>query len=109
MLWRVIPFFVLSFTAASPFFGENGGEGGALDPAFRKVPFEEWFAGNGQGSIKWSVRVVRPQLSSHQRLAAQIEVLLDGKEIAKRLAEGGEMLVFVEVDDATKRAYQNHV
>ena len=104
MLRRVV-LSLFSLVAVFPLLGDDS----ALDPAFRKVPFDDWFTTGGQASIKWDVRVSRPQLTSHQRLVAQIEVLVDGRELAKRLGEGREMLVFVEIDGAAERAYQNHV
>jgi hypothetical protein len=82
---------------------------GYWDPAFRNVPFDEWFSNGGQASIRWTVHLFRPHLSSHQRLMTQMEILVDGREFAKRLGEGREMVVFVEVDDAAGRPYQNHV
>src|SRR5438067_78152 len=85
------------------------GQIGFRDPAFRKVPFEEWFSKGGQATIKWTLHVAHPHLSAHQRLLAQIEILVDGKEFARRLGEGREMVVFVEADDAAGRPYQNHV
>jgi hypothetical protein len=104
MLRRVV-LFLLSLVAASTVAGQIG----FRDPAFRKVPFDEWFRNGGHASIKWALHVFPPRLSSHQRLLAQIEVLVDGREFAKRLGEGREMVVFVEFDDAAGRPYQNHV
>jgi hypothetical protein len=104
MLRRVV-LSLLSLVAGSTATGQIG----FRDPAFRKVPFDEWFRNGGHASIKWALHVFPPRLSSHQRLLAQLDVLVDGREFAKRLAEGREMVVFVEVDDAAGRPYQNHV
>ena len=55
-----------------------------LDPEFAKVPFEDWLKGANQAQIKWKFRIYPARLSNHQRLLTQIQVALDGAELAKR-------------------------
>ena len=80
----------------------------ALDPAFAQLPFDQWLAGGQQSRIDWSVSVSRPQLSAHQRLRAEVEIRLDGTELARRRGEG-QLLILVQISDQQGRRYQNHV
>lgn len=94
---------LLSVAAGSQGFGQHG----SLDPAFEKVPFDQWFAGAQQARIRWTARVSRAQLSAQQRLLAQVEVQADGRELAKRRG-AGQLLIFVEFSDREGRRYQIH-
>jgi hypothetical protein len=80
---------------------------GSADPEFAKVPFDQWLAGAGQAQIKWTVRMLPAALSSFQRLLAGIEVTVDGAELARRRGEG-ELLIFVQLNDETGAAWQDH-
>src|SRR5579859_5643852 len=79
-----------------------------LDPAFKKVSFDDWFAQNKSAGLNWTVQIAKPQLSVFQRLTATIHVEVDGRELEKRLSSGGEMVVFVQIEDGVGRPYQNH-
>jgi hypothetical protein len=94
---------LLSVAAVAQVFAQSG----SLDPAFAKVPFDQWFAGGEQAQIRWTARVSQPQLSSHQRLLAQVELQLDGADIAKRRGKG-LLVMFVQLNDEEGLAYQNH-
>ena len=75
--------------------------------AFAKVPFDQWLAGDGHTAfLKWNARVTKPELSFHQRLAAQVEVTIDGKELSKRRGEG-DLLIFVQLRDEQDRHYRS--
>src|SRR5260370_41562747 len=65
-MFRRVVLPLLSLVAAFPLPGEDG----ALDAEFRKVPFDDWFGDRGQAAIKSTVRLSRPRLTCHQRLAA---------------------------------------
>ena len=80
----------------------------SLDPAFAPLPFEQWLAGAQQARIQWSVSVSRAHLSAHQRLRAEVEIRLDGAELARRRGEG-ELLILVQFADQQGRRYQNHL
>jgi hypothetical protein len=82
-------------------------ESGRLDPAFSKIPFDEWLARGDQSSFKWSLRVNNVELSSHQRLRAEIEVRIDGAELAQRRGKG-QLEVYVEISDVDNVRYQDH-
>ena len=80
----------------------------SLDPAFKKAPVDDWFAQGKSAGMNWSVQIAKPQLSVFQRLTATIHVEVDGRELEKRLSSGGEMAVFVQIEDGVGRPYQNH-
>ena len=48
-----------------------------------------------------------PELSSHQRLTMNLDVQVDGAELAKRRGDG-QFLVFVQLSDEKNRTWQNH-
>ncbi len=80
----------------------------SLDPAFAELPFEQWLAGGQQARIEWGVSVSRPHLSAHQRLRADVDVRVDGAELARRRGEG-QFLILVQITDRQGRRYQNHL
>ena len=79
-----------------------------LDRAFADLPFEQWLAGGQQARIVWGVSVSRPHLSAHQRLRAEVDVRVDGAELARRRGEG-QLLILVQISDHQGRRYQNHM
>ena len=81
---------------------------GSLDPAFAGLPFEQWLAGGEQARMQWSVSVSRARLSAHQRLRADVEIRLDGAELARRRREG-ELLILLQISDQQGSRYQNHL
>jgi hypothetical protein len=95
---------LLSVAAGSPAFAQRG----SLDPAPDGRPLEQWAAGGEQARIKWSVSVSRARLSPHQRLEAEVEIRVDGAELARRRGEG-QLLVLLEIDDQKGRRYPNHM
>jgi hypothetical protein len=100
---RTAVFVLLSMVAASHGFTQPG----SLDPAFTKVPFDEWLQSGDKGQIRCTVNVLHPQLSTHQRLMARVEVQMDGAELAKRRGKG-QLVIFVQLKDAEDRPYQDH-
>ena len=80
----------------------------SLDPAFAQVPFQQWLAGGQQARIEWGVSVSRPHLSAHQRLRADVDVRVDGAELARRRGEG-QLLILVQISDQQGHRYQNHI
>ena len=94
---------LLIIVEASPGFTQRG----SLDPAFTKVPFDQWLQGGDEGQIRWTAHVLHPQLSAHQRLMARVEVQMDGAELARRRGKG-QLVIFVRLTDAEGRPYQDH-
>lgn len=80
---------------------------GSLDPAFDKVPFEQWLGERQEARFHWSVRVSRAELSFHQRLAATIDIRLDGQDLAARRRDG-KLLLLIQIKDAEGTPYQEH-
>ncbi len=100
---RTAVLLLLSFGAASQVFPQSGSQ----DPAFAKVPFNQWLAGEEQSQMRWTARVSRARLSNHQRLLARVEVQLDGMELAKRRGKG-MLVIFFQLTDRDGRSYQDH-
>jgi hypothetical protein len=82
-------------------------QSGTLDPAFTRIPFDQWLQGGDGAQVRWTVHVLHPQLSNHQRLLARVEVQIDGAELAKRRGKG-ELVIFVRFKDGEDRPYQDH-
>ena len=79
----------------------------APDPAFSRVPFDEWVAEGAQGPFRWSARVNGGVLTNHQRLRARVEVTIDGADLAARRGHG-YLVMMVQVQDSDQRIYQSH-
>ncbi|MSV36293.1 MAG: hypothetical protein EXQ47_11955 [Bryobacterales bacterium] len=79
----------------------------APDPAFQRVPFNQWLEEGGPGPFHWSARVSGGVLSNHQRLRARVEVTIDGGDLASRLGDG-YLIMMVQIEDADHRVYQTH-
>ena len=83
------------------------GQHGALDPAFEKVPFDQWLAERGSANFRWTAGVSRAELSFHQRLAARIEIRLDGRDLETRRGSG-ELVFLIQIADRDGLRYQTH-
>ncbi len=97
---RLAALFTICFALA---FAENG----SRDPAFSRIPFDEWMTGAGQSQIRWDVNLEPIILSNHQRFLARINVQLDGAEIARRRGKG-EFVIFFQLVDSQGRKFQDH-
>jgi hypothetical protein len=91
-------FYLLSVTALAVC-----GQG---DPAFGRVPFDEWLKGGPEGHLKWSAGALMPLLSVHQRLIAGVSARIDGSEFVGR--KPGQLVVFVEIRDGDNRTWRTH-
>jgi hypothetical protein len=78
-----------------------------LDPVFTKIPFDSWLTDRDQARFQWSARTSGGELGNFQRLRAQVEVTVDGNEVAKRRGHG-ELVFFVQFSDGDHRRYQSH-
>lgn len=83
------------------------GQQGLPDPAFGKVPFEQWLKGGGETRIRWSLRIVPSVLTVHQRLATVVSVEVQGAEFVRR-SKPGQVVVFLEIRDRDNRVYRTH-
>ena len=82
-------------------------QSGSPDPAFEKIPFDQWVNESDTGTFKWKVSVARPQLSFHQRLEAKVEVQMDGRSLEKH-RDNGELVFFIQLTDREGLKYQSH-
>ena len=76
------------------------------DPAFSRVPFDQWRSGAAQAPLKWTVSAPQVLLSTHQRLLARVQAEVDGAEVARRRGKG-ELVLFFEIE-ADGQRYQDH-
>lgn len=85
--------------------GESGQ--GSLDPAFEKIPFDQWLGERGQPPFRWTLAVPHGELSFHQRLLARLEVKVDGRGLESRRGDG-ELVFFYQITDHAGTRYQAH-
>jgi hypothetical protein len=89
------------------FVAHGFGQRGALDPAFEKIPLDQWLGEQDQGHFRWTASVSRAELSFHQRLMARIVIRLDGQDLEPRRGDG-QLVFFIQVTDRDGTRYQNH-
>ena len=82
-------------------------QGGALDPAFKSIPFDSWIDQGDQAHIRWTAHVLPVELSHHQRLEAKLDIQVDGNELARRRGKGF-LVILVQFSDSENRVYQTH-
>ena len=80
---------------------------GSLDPAFEKIPFDQWLSEPDQPHFRWSVKVARAELSFHQRLFSSIDIQIDGQDLDSRRRDG-KLLLLIQIKDAEGARYQDH-
>lgn len=97
--------FVILFLSTA-FVAQPSGQRGTLDPAFEKIPFDQWLGEHDQASFRWTASVPRAILSFHQRLVARAEVKLDGRDLETRRA--GSLVFFIQITDRDGTRYQDH-
>jgi hypothetical protein len=86
---------------------QTSGQRGSLDPAFEKIPFDQWLSERGQGPFRWVVAPMRAELTFHQRLMAQVEVKVDGRSLENRRGDG-ELVFFFQITDHDGSRYRDH-
>lgn len=98
-------FVVLFLSAAS--LAQASSQRASLDPAFEKIPFDQWLGERDQTKIRWTVESPHAQLSFHQRLLAHIEVKVDGRDLDSRRGDG-HLIFLVQITDRDGTRYQDH-
>jgi hypothetical protein len=78
-----------------------------VEAVFAAVPFQQWVAEGAKAELPWHPRIIAPKLTLHQRIAVQVEVELDGKELVKRCC-GGQVVALVEINDEQGHIYRNY-
>ena len=79
---------------------------GRPDPAFDKVPFDDWLKGHNDAHIHWSLRVFPAYLGESQRLETSVTAVVDADDFLKR-SKRGRVVVFLEIRDHDNRAYRS--
>jgi hypothetical protein len=79
----------------------------SLDPAFEKIPFDQWLSEHGQAPFRWTLATPRAELSFHQRLITRVEAKIDGRGLESRRGDG-ELVFFVQITDRDGTRFQNH-
>jgi len=102
----VVRSFVLLFLSAA-LVAQPSGQRGALDPAFARIPFDQWLGEPNQARFRWTASVARAELSFHQRLMAPIEITLDGRDLDTRRGNG-ELVFFIQITANDGTRYQDH-
>jgi hypothetical protein len=80
---------------------------GSLDPAFERVPFDQWLSEHAHGPFRWTVANPRAEMSFHQRLVAPLDVKVDGRDLENR-RDDGELVFFFQVTAPDGTRYQDH-
>jgi hypothetical protein len=88
-------------------FAAEGPPQGSPDPVVASLPFEDWFKQTDQTHLRWTLEVVEPVLSTHQRLVSRIRVKIDGDELVRRKGKG-QFLVLVQIADESGGVWQTH-
>jgi len=100
--YGVFPFSSLLLLAAL-----TGSPSGVLDPAFERIPFNQWLAEPAVPHFHWTVNVPRAVLSFHQRFLSRILAEVDGKDLETR-RDDGELVCFFQITDAQGTRFQSH-
>jgi hypothetical protein len=78
-----------------------------LDPAFNKVPFDEWLKDSNPSPFHWTVTGPHVELSFQQRILAQFAIRLDGRDLQDRRTHG-QFVFFIQITDREGTRFQNH-
>jgi hypothetical protein len=81
--------------------------GGSADPAFKLVPFEQWFAGGEQAHIRWTTEIPDPTLSPHQRFTTRVKFKVNGEDLATRRGKG-QLAMMIQFRDEKGAIWQAH-
>jgi hypothetical protein len=102
----VVRSFALLLLSAA-FMPQPSGRRGTLDPAFEKIPFDQWLGEHGRAHFRWTASVPRAELSFHQRLVTRIEIALDGRDLEARRGDGS-LVFLIQITDRDGTRDQDH-
>ena len=77
------------------------------DPAFDRIPFDDWLKNPNEGHLRWTLKLVYPRLSGGFRYSAGLQAIVDMPEFLKR-SEKDRLIVFVEIRNSENRVYRGH-
>jgi hypothetical protein len=89
---------------APPFLARASG---SLDPAFQRIPFDQWLTERARAPFRWTVTTPHAEMSFHQRLVAPLEAKVDGRDLESR-RDDGELVFFFQVTAPDGTRYQDH-
>ena len=100
---RSFAFIILSAVFSAQAFAQRG----SLDPAFEKIPFDQWLKERAQPPFRWTAATPHAELSFHQRLIVRVEAKVDGRDLESRRGDG-ELVFFVQITGRDGNRFQNH-
>ena len=100
---RSFAFIILSAVFSAQAFAQRG----SLDPAFEKIPFDQWLKERAQPPFRWTAATPHAELSFHQRLILRVEAKVDGRDLESRRGDG-ELVFFVQITGRDGNRFQNH-
>ena len=77
------------------------------DPAFAKVPFEQWLNERDTMTLRWRLEATRPVMSFHQRLSSAVAITIDGRDLWDR-RDDGQLVLLIEAQVPDGRKFQCH-
>lgn len=80
---------------------------GSLDPAFERIPFDQWLSEHARAPFRWTVANPHAEMSFHQRLVASLEAKVDGRDLESR-RDDGELVFFFQVTAPDGTRFQDH-
>ena len=86
--------------------GQPSSKSPSVAEVFAAVPFDQWAREPAATPIPWKVHLHSYGLSVHQRLVAGIALVIEGRELVKRVQDG-RLLALVRVTDGHGREYHD--
>ena len=86
---------------------QPSGQHEKLDPAFEKVPFEQWLGERDATRFHWTAGVSHAELSFYQRLMAHVEISLDGRDLENR-RDHGSLVFLTQITNSSGARYRMH-
>jgi hypothetical protein len=80
---------------------------GSLDPAFERIPFDQWLTEHTRAPFRWTVANPRAEITFHQRFVVQLEAKVDGRDLESR-RDDGELVFFFQVTAPDGARFQDH-
>ncbi len=80
---------------------------GSLDPAFERIPFDQWLSDHARAPFRWSLATPHAEMSFHQRFVVALEAKVDGRDLEGR-RDDGELVFFFQVTAPDGTRFQDH-
>ncbi|HET9400490.1 MAG TPA: hypothetical protein VFO34_06025 [Candidatus Acidoferrales bacterium] len=79
-----------------------------IDAFFATTPFSTWLGTNPKPQIPWRVQILPTDLSYYQRIHLRVFFQVAGKQVWKRVPQGGLAFLY-QVTDASGGVFQDHL